>query len=233
MNIWIIGATSGVGSALHQLLLDNGHQVFTACRRTPLLPTAGHLSWDATTDIPSSEFLPNELNGVVYCPGSITLKPFIRLSADDFLKDYQLNVIGAVRSLQAAHKHLKGAQNKGGASVVLFSTIAVSMGMNAHASIAAAKGGVEGLCRSLAAEWATMNVRVNAIAPSLTDTPLANNLLSTPEKREASAKRHPLGRVGSAEELAALANFLLSSDASWISGQIIRADGGMSSIKML
>ncbi|TAF35177.1 MAG: SDR family oxidoreductase [Cytophagales bacterium] len=234
MNIWIIGASSGIGAALHEQLLQAGHQVYTASRRPALLQSAGHLRWDAASgQTPDTSFLPAVLHGLVYCPGSINLKPFIRLSAEDFLKDYRVNVLGAVASLQAAHRHLKAAQSEGGASVVLYSTVAVGMGMSAHASVAAAKGGVEGLCRSVAAEWASSNIRVNAIAPSLTDTPLAGNLLATPEKREASSKRHPLGRVGTAQELASITKFLLSPEASWMSGQILHADGGMSSLKML
>ncbi|MEZ4988427.1 MAG: SDR family oxidoreductase [Saprospiraceae bacterium] len=159
-------------------------------------------------------------------PGSINLKPFRSLKPDAFREELELNLMGAVRCLQAVEKRFKGAAQ---ASVVLFSTVAVQRGMPFHASIAAAKGAVEGLTRALAAEWAPQ-VRVNAIAPSLTDTPLAEKLLNTPEKMQAAAERHPLQRYGAAAEIAALACFLLGKEAGFITGQIIHADGGKSVI---
>jgi NAD(P)-dependent dehydrogenase (short-subunit alcohol dehydrogenase family) len=163
----------------------------------------------------------------VYCPGTINLKPFNRLTISDFQKDFQVNVLGAVQVLQTILPQLK----KEGASVVLFSTVAATLGMGFHASVAVSKAGVEGLTKSLAAEFATAKIRFNCIAPSLTDTPLAGNLLSTPEKREAADKRHPLGRIGTPEELAQAAIFLLSPQSSWITGQVWNIDGGMSAIK--
>lgn len=120
---------------------------------------------------------------------------------------------------------------KAGGSVVLFSTVTVQQGMPFHASVASAKGAIEGLTRSLAAEWAP-KIRVNCIAPSLTDTPLASRLLSTPEKKEAASNRHPMKRVGSADELGSIAAFLLSQKSSWVTGQIIGVDGGLSSLKI-
>jgi 3-oxoacyl-[acyl-carrier protein] reductase len=162
----------------------------------------------------------------VYCPGSIDLKSFRSLKAPAFRTAFELNVVGAVRCLQAAERTLK---KSGSASVVLFSTVAVQRGMPFHAAVAAAKGGVEGLTRSLAAEYAPV-IRVNAIAPSLTDTPLASKLLSSEEKRQASADRHPLKRVANATEIAAMAAFLLSDQAAFVTGQIVGMDGGLSSI---
>ena len=136
--------------------------------------------------------------------------------------------MGAVKVLQASMKALKKSDSP---SVVMFSTVAVQTGMGFHAGIAAAKGAVEGLTRSLAAEWAPSKIRVNAIAPSLTDTPLANVLLSSDDKKEASNKRHPIGRYGTPEDIANAAVFLLSEESSWMTGQILHLDGGMSNLK--
>jgi NAD(P)-dependent dehydrogenase (short-subunit alcohol dehydrogenase family) len=166
---------------------------------------------------------------LVYCPGTINLKPFRSLKREDILHDFEVNALGAWKVIKAAYKYLRKADS---ASIVLFSTVAVQTGMPFHSSVAMAKGAVEGLSRSLAAELAP-RVRVNTIAPSLTDTPLASNLLSNEEKQEASKKRHPLNRYGTAEELAAAASFLISDDASWMTGQVIGLDGGMSGVRLL
>jgi NAD(P)-dependent dehydrogenase (short-subunit alcohol dehydrogenase family) len=165
---------------------------------------------------------------VVYCPGSIRLRPFHRLKTQDFLSDLEINLLGAVKAIQACLPGLKKADAP--ASIVLFSTVAVKTGMPFHASIASAKGAIEGLTRSLAAEFAP-RIRVNAIAPSLTDTNLAKTLLSDDGKRTAAAERHPLKRVGTPADIAAAAKFLLDDSASWITGQIIAVDGGMGAIR--
>jgi NAD(P)-dependent dehydrogenase (short-subunit alcohol dehydrogenase family) len=164
----------------------------------------------------------------VYFPGTISLKPFHRISHDDFARDLQINLLGAVHALQSALPALKASGN---ASVVLFSSIAVAQGMSFHASIAAAKGAVEGLARSLAAEWAPL-IRVNVLAPSLTDTPLAQSLLSDETKRAAAAKRHPLQQVGQADDIVALLDFLISDHSRFMTGQILRPDGGLSSVRL-
>ena len=173
-------------------------------------------------------FLPQQLHGLVYSVGSINLKPFTRLTAEDFLNDFQLNALGAMRMIQQAIKPIK---NTAGSSIVLISSVAARTGMPYHVSIAAAKGAVEGMALSLAAELAAQQIRVNVVAPSLTDTPLAQNLLSTPEKREASAKRHPLGKIGRPENISQLIAFLLSEDSNWMTGQIIGIDGGLGNLK--
>lgn len=229
-NILIVGASSGIGYAMAHRLIDGGANVYSASRNFPSgLDIAGHNIYDVLDPAARLENLPEHLDGLAYCPGSITLKPFQRLTLDDFRKDFEINVLGAVKVIQSALPYLKKAPD--GAAIVMFSTVAVSVGMGFHASISAAKGAVEGLTRSLAAEFAPAKIRVNAVAPSLTRTPLAQSLLSSPEKEEASAKRHPIGRIGEARDAADAAIFLLSSAASWITGQIIGVDGGLGKLK--
>ncbi len=230
-NYLIAGGSSGIGLELVKKLSAEGHQVIVVSRTGDSLaglPGVAHLPKNLVTDDLAEGELPTTLDGVVYCPGSINLKPFRSLKPDAFLEDFQINVLGAVKVLQASQKVLKNAENP---SVVLFSTVAVGQGMPFHASIAAAKGAVEGLARSLAAEWAPA-VRVNCIAPSLTDTPLAARLLASDEKKEAAGARHPLKRVGTAAEIASLAHFLLSENSGWMTGQVIGMDGGMSALKL-
>lgn len=230
-NILVVGASSGIGNELSQRLLGQGANLYTASRNAPEnLEGATHISLDVNNLQDELEALPDTLHGIAYCPGSITLKPFKALKREDFLADFEVNVLGAVNVLQATYNRLRKAK---GASVVLFSTVAVQTGMNFHASIAVAKGGVEALGRSLAAEFAKAEIRVNVIAPSLTDTPLAGKLLATDEKRAASAERHPIKRVGQPRDMGALAAFLLSDEASWMSGQVIGVDGGMSATRPL
>lgn len=231
-NILIIGASSGIGLSLAKDLSQSDHQIFTASRSLSeelrALNTQ-YIPLDISQAIGDAlDQLPEPLHGLVYCPGTINLKPFHRLSEDEFMQDFQVNVMGAVRVLQACMKKLRKAK---GASVVLFSTVASALGMNFHSSISISKSGLEGLTKTLAAEWSPQSIRVNAIAPSLTDTPLAARILSSAEKKEASGKRHPLGRVGEADDVAGLAAFLLSDQSSWITGQIIGVDGGMGSLK--
>lgn len=221
-NFLIVGGTSGIGNALVNLLEETGHTVIQASR------SASHLTYNALHDQLELSNLPDVLHGVAYCPGSINLKPFHRLTEDDFLEDFRINVLGAIRTLQQVLPLLKKADQ---ASVVLFSTVAVQQGMAFHTSVAAAKGAVEGLTRSLAAEWAP-KIRVNAIAPSLTQTPLAEKLLASEDKKKAAAERHPLKQVGSAEDIARMASFLLTQQSGWITGQVLHVDGGLSSVRM-
>jgi 3-oxoacyl-[acyl-carrier protein] reductase len=227
-RIAIVGASKGIGFALASRLSLSGHSVI-ALNRTEgeAGPLTGveYTNYDALSGDPPE--VTGSLDALVYCPGSINLKPFHRLSDQDFLDDLNINLLGAVRVIRALLPNLKEAKDP---SVVLFSTVAVQTGMGFHSSIAAAKGAVEGLTRSLASEFAP-KIRVNCVAPSLTDTPLAERLLNTPEKREASALRHPLKRVGSADEVASVAEFLISEDSGWMTGQILHIDGGMSSIR--
>lgn len=226
-TILLIGGNSGIGLATARTLQTQGFQLIAAARSVAPLEELGIPVQPFDALNPSPLALPPVLDGIVYFPGSITLKPFHRLTAEDFLNDYRINCLGAVAALQAALPALKAAPS---ASVVLFSTVAVAQGMPFHASIAAAKGAVEGLMLSLAAELAP-KIRVNAIAPSLTDTPLAGTLLSNDAKKEASAKRHPLQQVGDPDDVAQLVAFLLSDASKFMTGQILRPDGGLSSIR--
>lgn len=229
-RVAVVGATSGIGLALVRELSGQGARVFSFSRAAQFpeaLPGVRHTAFDATAAEFPGDRLPEALEGLVYCPGSIRLRPFNRLTAEEFISDFTVNCLGAVKVIQACLPALKNAPS--GASVVLFSTVAVRTGMPFHASIASAKGAVEGLVRSLAAELAP-KVRVNAVAPSLTDTPLAAPLLADDTKRRASAERHPLKRIGSAAELAGAAMFLLSGASVWITGQILHVDGGLGSV---
>ncbi len=230
-NYLVVGGTSGIGLEMVKQLVEVGAKVFVLSRTNKNLENFSnveHIEGDVTQDDLNVEGLPDRLEGIAYCPGSINLKSFRSLKAAQFQNDLEVNLLGAVRVLHATQNRLKKGEKP---AVVLFSTVAVRQGMPFHASIAAAKGAVEGLTRSLAAEWAP-KVRVNCIAPSLTQTPLAERILSSPDKIEASANRHPLKKIGDAEEIASLALFLLSGKASWITGQVIGADGGLSTLRV-
>ncbi|TDE17265.1 SDR family NAD(P)-dependent oxidoreductase [Dyadobacter psychrotolerans] len=230
-NILVVGGSSGIGLSLVKFLHENDAVVYVISRseNVDLHEGVKHYQADVTSEFGSIvEFLPELLHGLVYSVGSINLKPFNRLSTDDFLNDYRLNVLGAVQIIQQSLKQLK---NAGGASIVLISSVAAKIGLPYHASISAAKGGVEGLALALAAELATQQIRVNVVSPSLTDTPMAQNLLSTPEKREASAKRHPLAKYGQPEDISQAIAFLLSENSGWVTGQVIGIDGGMGKLK--
>ncbi len=230
-TILIIGGTSGIGAELVRQLEAENASVITASRQATANHNGLHVVWDATdTASDLSALLPEKLDGLVYCPGSINLRPFARISDTEFLNDFELNVMGAIRAIRQSINALK---KSGNASVVLYSTVAASRGMNFHASVATSKRALEGLSLSLAAEYANSNIRFNVIAPSLTDTPLAAALLSSPEKIEASNKRHPLGRIGQPSDIAGATLFLLSEASSWMTGQILAVDGGLSSIKSL
>lgn len=232
-NILVVGGSSGIGLALVSDLVVKGANVFVVSRTASdeWPAEVNYHAADVLADLTTLKtFLPAQLHGLVYAVGNINLKPFSRFTAEDFLKDYQLNVVGAAMVVQQALPVLKAAGN---ASVVFLSTVAAKVGMSYHASTAVAKSGVEGLSLSLAAEFAPQHIRFNVIAPSLTDTPLAQNLLNTPEKREASAKRHPLGSVGKADEIASAIAFLLSDKSNWMTAQVIGLDGGMGNIKMM
>jgi NAD(P)-dependent dehydrogenase (short-subunit alcohol dehydrogenase family) len=206
-------------------LIKEGHEVFSASRNQPSIDGVKFQEVDVTSDFELQ--IPDSLDGMVYCPGSINLKPFKRMQDEDFLNDFKLNALGATRCIKQA---LSALQKSEAASIVLFSTVAVQTGLNFHSSVAMAKGALEGLCRALAAEFAP-KIRVNCIAPSLTKTPLAEQLLNSEDKIKANSERHPLKRLGSTEDMASAAGFLLSKEASWITGQVLGVDGGLGTIR--
>jgi 3-oxoacyl-[acyl-carrier protein] reductase len=226
----VIGGSSGIGLAIVNKLTALGHQVHHFARHEGSWTDKDSMTHH-TIDI-SSGGVPESVNiesanGLVYYPGSLTLKPFQQLTNDDFRKDFEINVMGAVRMIRHFLKPLK---KKKPSSIVLFSTVAVGQGMAFHTSISEAKGALEGLMRSMAAEFAPY-IRVNVIAPSLTDTPLAETILRSEERREASNQRHPLGRIGRPDDLAKMATFLLGEDSDWITGQVFHVDGGLSALR--
>ena len=231
-SVFVVGGSSGIGLEIVKRLAATGHEVYVGSRSDRDLANMAdvhHLLIDVSAESLDLESLPETLQGLVYCPGTITLKPFQHLTTDDFLEDFNLNLLGAVKVIQGSLKRLRKSTE--GASIVLFSTVAVKIGMPFHASTASAKAAVEGFARSLAAEFAP-RIRVNVIAPSLTDTPLAENLLSSDQKRQGSADRHPLKRIGTSQEIAQMAVHLLSEEGSWITGQVFHVDGGMSSVRI-
>ena len=227
-NILIIGGSSGIGLALSEILSPS-NSVFAASRSNESLSSLDltHLQYDATSAELDTTILPDELHGFVYCPGSINLRPFKGLSTEAFEKDFRINVTGAINSLKSVLSRLSASGN---ASVVFFSTVAVQTGMPFHSSVAASKGAIEGLTRSLAAEFAP-KIRVNAIAPSLVNTPLASKFLNNESKIEKANERHPLGRIGNAKEIAQAAGFLLGPESSWMTGRVLQLDGGIGNLK--
>ncbi len=228
-NILLIGGSYGIGKAL-STSLQYECNVYVASRTNDEIAEMHitHLPFDALQDDIDTTKLPETLDGFVFLPGSINLRPFKGIKPEQFETDMQINFIAMVKALQSVLPQLLAAQNP---SVVLFSSVAATVGMPFHTSIAAAKGAVEGFAKALAAEYAP-KMRVNVIAPSLTDTPLADKFLNSETKRDKSAERHPLKRFGTPEDIAEIASFLLSEKSSWITGQVFHVDGGMSTLQV-
>jgi len=232
MNTYIVvGGTSGIGLETTKLLSNNDRVVVISREKKNIdgLANVGFYPSDITKSADELPQINDPIDGIVYCPGTINLKPLKSLKLEDFQNDLEINLLGAVKVINKYFSNLKSAEK---ASIVLFSTVAVQTGMPYHASIASAKGAIEGLTRSLAAEFSP-SIRVNCIAPSITNTPLADKLLNNESKLKASEDRHPLKRIGSAEEIAHTVEFLLSDKSGFITGQIIKIDGGISSVKIL
>ncbi len=228
-NFLIIGHSGGVGKALSTKLAQNARVYGTYFNNKPDFIHSNISSHrvDVLDDQPDLSFLPDTLDGLVYCTGSIVLKPFSRLKENDFLHDYRLQVTGAVKVIQQCIPALKKSEQ---ASVVMFSTVAVKTGFNFHSLVSSSKGAIEGLTRALSAEFAP-KIRVNCVAPSLTNTPLAATIINTPEKLEANAQRHPLRRIGEPIDIANCVAYLLSDDSSWVTGQVLTVDGGIGTIR--
>jgi 3-oxoacyl-[acyl-carrier protein] reductase len=225
-TIIIVGGSKGIGNALVKMLL-NSHKVINISRTEPEINHENftHMSCDVISeDLPEIE----KADGLVYCPGSINLKPFARLSIDNFKTDFEINVLGAVKTIQ---KYLPILKNGNKPSIVLFSTVASKLGMPYHASIATSKSGVEGLVKSLGAELAPI-IRINAIAPTVTDTDLASKLLRNEKMIENITERHPLKKFLKPEEVADMAEFLLSEKSASISGQVFEMDCGIVTFKL-
>lgn len=229
-NYLVIGASSGIGKQVATQLAENGHKVFASYNKNEMASSENieFYKVDVLEEEPDLSFIPDTLDGLVYCPGSINLKPFNRIKPADFAADFNLQVGGAVKIIQAVLPKMKSSEQ---ASIVLFSTVAVQMGLPFHTQVSASKGAIEGLTKALAAELSP-KIRVNCIAPSLTDTPLAASLLNTEQKQEANAQRHPLKRIGQPTDIANMVEFLLSDKSTWVTGQIFHVDGGMSTIKL-
>ena len=225
-TILVVGGSRGIGREIVKTLLPENKVVSISREASDL--EHENLTQFETDAVKGDLPVLDEIDGLVYCPGTINLKPFSRLSEEDFYADFETNVMGAVRVLKTYEKVLKKSDHP---SVVLFSTVASDMGMTFHSSVAISKSAVEGLTKSLAAEWAP-TIRVNAIAPTITDTDLASKILRNDSIREKMKERHPLKKILEPGEVAELAVYLLSEGSRSITGQVLKMDAGMLSIKV-
>ena len=215
-KVLLIGANSGIAQALQDI---SDKEFIPLSRSADTLNLEGDLS--ELDDLGS-------ISGLVYFPGTINLKPFTMLKEEDYLNDFNINVMGAVKALKKVINNLKEGN---GGSVVFVSSVAANLGLPYHASIAASKSALEGLAKSLASEYASSKVSFNVVAPSITNTPMAANLLKTERQIEANEERNPMKQIGSPEQIAKSINFLLDAHQNWMTGQVIAVDGGMSNLK--
>jgi len=228
-NIFIVGGSNGIGLSLIKQI-SSKNNIYSASRNDNNLNdyNVKYIKYDSVNDLEiDTSILPEKIDGFVYCPGSINLRPFNTLKTESFLEDYKINFLGAIKSLKMILPLMQKSDNS---SIVFFSTVAVSTGMPFHSSISSSKGAIEGLTRSLAAEFAP-KIRVNSIAPSIVKTNLSEKFLNSDLKIEKASERHPLGRIGKVEEISKLTSYLLSDDSSWVTGQVINIDGGIGSIR--
>ena len=227
----IAGGSRGIGRAICEKLTAEGHSV-TILSRQMQIPIEGaqHVAYDFLSDQPlPKELLTKPLSGLAYCPGSIDLAPAHRLTPDALRQSFELNCVGAIRLVQACLPGLKASEEPN-ASIVLFSTVAAARGLAMHTAIAASKGAIEAVARTLAAELAP-KIRVNCVAPALTETDLSTRFFSTDEKRKAMGAMYPLGRTGTAADIAEAATMLLLPTSGWITGQTLGVDGGMARVQ--
>ncbi|MGK7397201.1 MAG: SDR family NAD(P)-dependent oxidoreductase [Candidatus Cyclobacteriaceae bacterium M3_2C_046] len=226
-NYLIVGSGSTIGRSVIELLLKEDHSLTTVSRQQSgsYSGQVAHLQLNIMEEVIPHESIP-QLDGLVYLPGTINLKPFRTLKPENFRHDLDVNLLGAVSVIQAALPKMKEQS-----AIVMFSSVAVQAGMPYHSTVAVSKGAVEGLVRSLAAELAP-HVRVNAVAPSLVDTNLSQRLINSDEKQKAVRERHPLKTYGQPEDIAEMVTYLLSPKSRWITGQIIGIDGGLSKLRM-
>ena len=226
-NILIIGGSKGIGNSILNHQLNLGNFCTNISRSFIEIDNKNYKGYQVdilNDDLPEI----NLIDSLVYCPGSITLKPFLQLKEEDFKNDFEVNVLGAVKSIQKYLNSLKKGTNP---SIVLFSTVAVIKGMAFHSSISSAKAAIEGITKSLAAEFAP-SVRVNCIAPTITKTDLAKNILRNKKIEENISNNHPLKKICEPDDIAAAANFLISKESNKITGQVMRVDSGMSTLKI-
>jgi len=225
----VAGGSSGIGFELVKLLSINNKVIVLARneREISKLNNVSFINVDFADNNNNLPIIDEPIDGLIYAPGTINLKPFKSFKFEEINADMQINFFGAVKFIQA---YLPQLQKSNSGSIVFFSTVAVQTGMSFHSSIAAAKGAIEGLTRSLAAELAP-KIKVNCIAPSLTNTPLAEKLISNEIRLKTAEERHPLKRIATAYEIAKSAAWLLDEDNTWMTGQIIKIDGGISTIR--
>lgn len=226
-NILIIGGSSGVGDSITKKL-GKKYKIISTYRNNfkENQDNIEYKKYDVLENTPDELEIETPLNNIIYCPGTINLKPFHRYSEQELLNDFRINVTGFLKIFSFFKKNLLNSEN---ASVILFSSVAAQKGISFHTQVACSKGAIEALTRTLAAELAP-KIRINAIAPSLLDTPLSEKFLNTDKKIETNKERHPMKEIGDPNDVAELAEFLIDDNAKWITGQVINIDGGLSTL---
>ena len=228
-NYLVIGGSRGIGLSIVKELEKENNNVSATYNETNDYEDKINYHYlnvlDSNYDL---DFVPDVLDGLVYCPGSINLTAFKRISTKELSEDFDLNVTGAISLIQKLLPNLKKSSQS---SILFFSSVAAQTGFNFHTQVSTVKGAIEGLAKAMAAEFAP-SIRVNVIAPSITNTPLAEKLLNSESKIEANAKRHPLKKIGEPEDMAKAAVFLLTEQSKWITGQVLTVDGGISTLKV-
>jgi NAD(P)-dependent dehydrogenase (short-subunit alcohol dehydrogenase family) len=229
-NYVVIGGTSGIGLSIVKLLSKKNCKIFVGSRNNRNLENlkkASFFKCDVTKNIFEFQEKIDQINGLVYCPGSLILKPFKRINDDDIDNSFKTNVFGLINSIRFFLKYMNKKNSI--SSMVCFSSVAVTIGMKYHTLVGGTKGAIEGITRSLAAELAP-NIRINAISPSITDTPLSKKFISSEKIKNDLINRHPMKKIGNPDDIAEAALYLLSDKSNWVTGQIIHIDGGLSSV---